>query len=93
MPEDQKKPKVPHSIILKDRKCLTMSGIVDVGSFDEHEVSVYTEIGDLCIKGDNLHISKINLEYGDLTLDGEINSMIYSENRPQSQGFFSKLFK
>ena len=40
-----------------------------------------------------LHISKLNLETGEMNLDGEINSVSYSENQSASTGFFSKLFK
>ena len=94
MAEENKKAKASHNIILKSRNNLNLSGIVDVGSFDEYEVVVYTDLGELTIKGSGLHINKINLEYGDLILDGKIDSMIYSEGSVQkNQGFFSKLFK
>lgn len=93
MAEENKKVKAAHNVILKNRNNLNLSGIVDVGSFDENEVVVYTDLGELNIKGSGLHINKINLEYGDLILDGKIDSMTYSEGSVQNQGFFSKLFK
>ena len=53
----------------------------------------YTDLGELTIKGSNLHINKINLDSGDLELDGEVYSLEYAEDRPAERGFFSKLFR
>lgn len=85
--------KPSHSLILENRKVLTVTGVSDVDSFDEQAVVAYTDLGELTIKGQSLHISKLSLETGELTLDGEIDSMIYTENRPRSAGFLSKLFR
>lgn len=91
---DEKKPiKLSHNLILKDRKVLVISGVIDVDSFDEHKIIVYTDLGELTICGEDIHIEKINLETGDLNLDGNIASMVYTENRPSNQGLFSKLFR
>lgn len=91
--DDKQAIKMPHNIILEGRKMLTISGVTDIDSFDEQTVVVYTEIGELLIKGYNLHISKIDVESGDLVLDGEIYSLMYSDQQPQTGGFFSKLFR
>ena len=94
MIEEQKKNKAPHDIILKDRKNMVMSGITNVESFDENEVVAYTELGSLSIKGKNLHINKINVDNGNLILDGEIDSITYNNIQiNQNSGFFSKLFR
>lgn len=93
MPEDKKSVKLTHNLILKERKALNISGVLDVDSFDDNTVVAYTELGELTIKGEQLHISKINLDSGDLELDGEVCSLEYTENKPTGQGFFSKLFR
>lgn len=82
-----------HSMILENRKQMSMSGVKDVSGFDEQCVNLITELGDLCIKGEGLHISDFSRESGELNLDGEIDSMVYSESRQTEGGFFSKLFK
>ena len=38
----QEKPKQNHNIILENRKSLSISGITDVDSFDDREISLYT---------------------------------------------------
>ena len=82
-----------HSMILEDRKHLSLSGVNDVAGFDEHAVTLITELGELCIKGDKLHINNFSQETGELNIDGEIDSLVYSEIRQQEGGFFSRLFR
>lgn len=83
-----------HDVILKNRKNLSITGVLDVDNFDEETVTTYTDQGELTIKGENLHISKINLDTGDITLDGTITALIYSDNiKLNKQNFLSRLFK
>ena len=93
MIEEKKDVKLSHNLILKERKSLNISGVLDVDSFDDNAVVAYTDLGELTIKGSNLHINKINLDSGDLELDGEVYSLEYAEDRPAERGFFSKLFR
>lgn len=90
---EQKAVKTPHSLILENRKTLNATGVSNVDSFDEQTVVAYTDLGELVIHGTNLHINKLNIDSGELTLDGEITSMTYSENRATTGGFFNRLFK
>lgn len=92
MTED-KKMKAPHSLILEDRKHLTVTGVSDVDSFDDQVVVAYTDFGELTVRGKKLHINKLNLESGELTFDGEISSMVYTDEGPKSKGLLSSLFK
>lgn len=91
MPDD-KKQKVPHSLILENRRTLTATGVSNVDSFDDQTIVAYTDLGELTIRGSKLQINKLNIETGELNLNGEITSMSYSENRPAG-GFISRLFK
>lgn len=93
MADEKKMMKVPHTLILENRKSLTATGVSDVDSFDEQTVVAYTEMGELTVKGRNLHISRLNVDTGELTLDGEILSMYYTDSQPVGKGFFSKLFR
>ena len=43
MAEEKVKQKKPHSMILENRNFLSLSGVLDVGSFDEQSVVIYTE--------------------------------------------------
>ena len=93
MLDEKKFAKFPHNLILEDRHILSVTGVKDVDSFDEQTVVAYTDLGELTIRGSSLHISKLSLETGELTIDGEINSMTYSENASRNMSFFSKLFR
>lgn len=84
-----------HTMILEQREKLSLTGVLDVISFDEDVVVAETELGILILKGINLHVSKLNLEKGDLDVDGEINSIVYEEKGRvgERNSFFGKIFR
>lgn len=86
--------KAPHNLILQDRKELSLSGVLEVISFDEDNVVVKTTMGELTVNGENLHITKTNVETGELLLDGHIQECIYTDisKNNKSDGIFKKLF-
>ena len=89
MAEDKRNQvQLPHHLVLEDRRALTVSGVSDVDSFDELTVVIYTEMGELTVKGQGLHINRLNVETGDLTLEGTIDSLTYAEVHSRSGGFF-----
>ena len=77
---------IPHSIVIEDRKRVSISGVTDVES-------LATDLGELIIRGFELHINRIDVEAGDMTLEGEVASIAYSDDQPESGGLFSKLFR
>lgn len=85
--------KKPHTLSLENRRVLSLEGVVDVGSFDTESVVLYTELGALCLRGQQLHISKLSLETGQVVIDGEISAMIYSDSTGKGQGLIKRLFK
>ncbi len=90
---EERKTSMPHNMVLEDRRILTVSGVADVDSFDEETVTVFTDFGELTIRGSNLHINRLSVETGDLTVEGNISALIYSDEAPKSGGFFSKVFR
>ncbi len=83
----------PHQLTLDNRKLLILTGVAEVDSYDEKSITAYTDLGELCIKGENLNIKKLNLEMGELEVDGLISSLCYKDVSHGGSGFFSKLFK
>lgn len=73
--------KFKNHLVLFDRKCLRVDGVEHVGAFDEYEISLDTNMGFLLIKGEGLHITGLNLEEGNLTVEGFIASMSFIEGR------------
>lgn len=93
MTEDKNIQKMPHNIIMENRKKLTVSGVEDIDSFDEQTIVAVTELGELTIRGWNLHIIRLNLEQSELCVEGEISSLTYTDTRPKAQGFFAKVMR
>ena len=73
-------PVVPHQLILDDRRRLSLSGVSDVDSFDDHTITAHTSLGDLTVKGHGLHICRLNTETGDLSLEGHVDTLEYTES-------------
>ena len=44
------------------------------------------------VKGSGLHINRLNIETGELTLTGEVDSLTYTQGR-QNGGMLSRLFR
>lgn len=93
MTDDKKIPKMPHNVIMEERKKLSVSGVTDIDSFDEQTIIAITEQGEMTIRGWNLHITRLNLEQSELMVEGEILSLTYTDVRPQAKGFLSKVFR
>lgn len=89
----ENKLKMPHNIILEDRKMLSVSGVEDIDSFDEQTIVLFTNYGELMIKGESLHINKLNVDTGELSVEGNIHTLIYSDDQPKQKGMFSKIFR
>ena len=66
------------NLVLECRKKLTMTGIVEVISFDEEKIMLNTKLGPLTIKGLGLKMNKLDVQNGDVIIVGEISAMIYS---------------
>lgn len=93
MADEKRVSAMPHNLVLEDRRLLTVSGVSDVDSFDEETVVVFTDLGELTVRGSNLHINRLSVEVGELTVEGNISALIYSDEAPKSGGFFSKVFR
>lgn len=85
-----------HKITLNQRQSCMVSGVKDVLSFDLHEVLLETEDGMLMLRGEDLHVSRLTLEKGEVDVDGRIDSLTYSDGGGSSSGketFFSRMFR
>lgn len=66
-----------HSLKLKDRRIGTVTGVQDIKSFDDKEILLFTKAGKLLIKGEQLHVKRLNLEKGEADLEGKVDSLTY----------------
>ena len=84
------------NLILENRENLNISGVLDVLSFDDQVVIVETELGLLTIKGNNLRINKLSIDTSEVTIEGEINELTYSDkdlSKKNKSSIIGKLFK
>jgi len=97
MIEEKKMPKPRvQNVILENRQKLSISGVVDVESFNDECVIADTELGILVIKGMDLHINKLDIDSSELGIEGDIISLEYSDRegaRNRGGGFFARLFR
>ena len=86
---------VIQNLILENREKLNITGVLDVLSFDDQMVIVETELGLLTIKGDNLRINKLSTDTEEVTVEGKIINLAYSEKTTVGKdgSLFSKIFK
>ena len=86
---------VIQNLVLENREKLSISGVLDVLSFDDQVVIVETELGLLTVKGDNLRINKLSIDTSEVVVEGEIYNLAYSENDldKKSTGILGKIFK
>ena len=85
-----------HKVVLNNRRSGTVTGVLDVLSFDINEILLETEQGMLMVKGMDLHVNRLNLEKGEVDLSGNIDSVAYSEagsRGKNEESLFGKLFR
>jgi len=83
------------NILIEERSRLTATGVIDVDSFDNESAILITELGTLFVKGDNFRINKLNVDSGELIIEGDIDSCIYSDSyaRKKQGSLLSRMFK
>ena len=67
-----------HRFSMEQRRDCKITGVVEVHSFDENNILMETVDGMLSIKGNNLHVSRLNLEKGEADVDGRVDAFTYS---------------
>lgn len=84
-----------NSLNLENRKKLTLSGVLEVVSFNDEKILLNTQLGSLTIKGTELKMNKLDVQNGDVIIVGNINSLTYSQSQQKkdTESIIKKLFK
>lgn len=88
-----------YKLILTNRKCLYIEGVEHVANFSEEEISLDTKMGCLVLKGEGLDITQLNLEDGNLEVEGLFKSIDFSGDRSakgiknKSKGLIERILK
>ena len=79
-------PELSHRVVLEDREQLSVSGVEEVARFDDSAILLTTNLGELEIQGEGLHIETLSLDGGELTVVGTIQSLCYEDETPAVSG-------
>ncbi len=86
---------IVQNLVLENRGKLSISGVLDVLSFDDQIIIIETELGLLTVKGEDLRINKLSIDTSEVVVEGDIHNMGYSEKDidKKSDHFLAKIFK
>ena len=79
--EEQRQRTKPHRISLDKRS---------------YAVILETTLGRLTVKGEDMKVSRLTVEQGEVEIGGRVDSLVYSESRgrkAQGESFLGRLFK
>jgi len=86
--EGGKKEALRHTLQLDRRSLAQITGVVDVCSFHETEITLKVDTGLMILTGENLHIGRLLLDDGRLDVEGQIDSIAYEKARLPSRRLF-----
>lgn len=66
-----------HKLTLDSRERLTVAGVKEIINFDEKCINIKTVCGELSIDGEDIHVNALNVEKGELEVQGKINGINY----------------
>lgn len=82
-----------HLMTLRDRTNMSLTGVTDVPSFCEQTIVAATVSGDVTIIGEEMHISRLNLDEGQVEIEGTIHAVEYAAHAQGRKGVFGRLWK
>lgn len=83
---------IAHKISISGRTEGTITGVEEVNEFDNDAISLDTSMGRLIIKGHELHVKRLNLEKGEVDIEGSVDSFYYTSKK-DNESVFKRLFK
>ena len=87
-----------HKVEILQREAIRLTGVIHVESFDEQQVVVETDMGALALLGEEFHITSLDLEKGQMVLEGILVSLEYltmdrAGGRRKEGTFLQRLFR
>lgn len=85
-----------HEIKLENRNKLFVTGINKIDSLNSSEFLIQTNMGLLLIKGENLLMQQLDIDKGNIWIEGNVSSIEYIEEvkeKKNKTSFMGKLFK
>ena len=74
---------------MENRQKAHLTGVSEVLGFDENQVTLLTDSGEITLTGEGLHVTRLTLEEGQLAVEGKIDGVIYTQ-RTRHRGLFRR---
>lgn len=71
------------SVVLEDRRVLSVSGVQNVDSFDEQRIELSSVMGQIDIIGTGMKITGLDLSAGNILIQGEVDGIVYSRSKEE----------
>jgi sporulation protein YabP len=81
-----------HALSLTARERASITGVMQVDSFDERCVTLKTDCGEMIVEGEELHVGVLDIARGEIEITGRICAVCYSDAAPAKRGFRARLF-
>jgi sporulation protein YabP len=82
------------NVFIEDRNKVTITGVEQVESFNDNTIILNTIKGGMTIKGEGLNVGKLNLDEGNVKIDGIINGILYNDKDSSQKGnIIGKIFR
>lgn len=82
----------PHAVQIDDRQLMSVTGVKDVDSFNESEIVLMTEAGELRIDGNDLRITRLSLDDGQVLIEGLVIALEYAQEPQPRTSLISRMF-
>ena len=91
---EEKRKNGRHTLYIEEREKVRIGGVLEVLSFDEEGIMLETICGMLLIKGAGLHMGKLDLDAGDVAVEGSVDNITYSDGGiTEKHSLLGKLFR
>lgn len=83
-----------HKLVMDGRERVELTGVTEVISFDNEQVHLETTLGALRFGGEGLHVKRLMLERGEVSIEGHIDEIVYFESSKTKSagGLLRRLF-
>lgn len=83
-------------IIIENRRKMTLDGVLEIISFNEEQILIITVLGNMDIRGEELKMTKLDVQNGDVVITGKISYVVYTSDEKKnkkSNSIISKIFR
>ncbi len=87
-----------HHMMMRNRESLDITGVKKIESINKEEFVLETIMGFVSILGENLEMKNVNIDKGEMSINGYVMAIEYLDETPagqapNSKSFLSKIFK